>query len=175
MSQLIPAWVNGELVNRDKLEVHKLGLKHPAISVFLIANGKTLLQRRAMIKYHTPGLWANTVCTHPHPGEDMKACATRRLGEELGIGGVKLESQHHLEYRADVGNGLIEHEVVEIFVAHVPEGLSISPNPEEVMASRWISFEQLKEEVAATPTEFTPWLQIYVSDHLTKIIDPVHA
>ena len=66
---------------------------------------EVLIQRRAMCKYHTPGLWANTCCTHPHWGEDPEDCAHRRLDEELGISGLKLEARDQLEYRADVGGG----------------------------------------------------------------------
>jgi isopentenyl-diphosphate delta-isomerase len=69
----------------EKLEAHQRGLRHKAISVFLMRDGKVLLQRRAMHKYHTPGLWANTCCTHPFWGEASLDCATRRLGEELGL------------------------------------------------------------------------------------------
>jgi isopentenyl-diphosphate Delta-isomerase len=69
-----------------------------------------LIQQRALGKYHTPGLWANTCCTHPHWGEDL-ACARRRLREELGITGWRWPAGQ-VEYRADVGGGLTEHEVV---------------------------------------------------------------
>jgi isopentenyl-diphosphate delta-isomerase len=85
MSIDIPTWVDGTLQPVEKLEAHQRGLRHKAISVFLMRDGKVLLQRRAMHKYHTPGLWANTCCTHPFWGEASLDCATRRLGEELGL------------------------------------------------------------------------------------------
>ena len=85
MTEMIPAWVNGELTPVEKLEAHVKGIRHKAISVFLMRGDKVLLQRRAMGKYHTPGLWANTCCTHPHWGEAALDCATRRLGQELGL------------------------------------------------------------------------------------------
>ena len=75
MADLIPAWVDGRLVAVDKLDVHRRGLWHPAVSVFLMDGPLTLLQRRAAAKYHTPGLWANACCTHPRPGEDPAASA----------------------------------------------------------------------------------------------------
>ena len=84
----IPAWRDGALVAMDKLAVHRLGLRHPAGSVFVLRGGDVLLQRRAAGKYHTPGLWANTCCTHPHWGEAAADCAARRLREELGIAGL---------------------------------------------------------------------------------------
>ena len=105
---LIPAWVDGVLQPVDKLAVHRQGLRHPAISVFVTRGDQILLQKRAEEKYHTPGLWANTCCTHPRWGESAKACAERRLVEELGISNLRLEKLGKIEYRADVGNGLID-------------------------------------------------------------------
>ena len=107
MTEMIPAWVNGELTPVEKLEAHVKGIRHKAISVFLMRGDKVLLQRRAMGKYHTPGLWANTCCTHPHWGEAALDCATRRLGQELGLDDVALRFRDTVEYRADVGGGLI--------------------------------------------------------------------
>lgn len=169
MTQLIPAWVNGQLIPVDKLEVHLRGLKHPAISVFLLSGGKTLIQQRAAHKYHTPNLWANSVCTHPFVGESSLSCATRRLDEELGINGCDLAFGQTVEYRADVGNGMIEHEVVDIFTSRVSADLTYALNPEEVQAVRWISLEDLACEVQAAPEAFTPWLRVYMRDHLDWI------
>ena len=90
MSWLIPAWEDGVLRPLDKLDVHRRGLKHKAISVFVTEGDRVLLQRRADHKYHTPGLWTNTCCTHPHWGESDLDCANRRLQEEMGITGLHL-------------------------------------------------------------------------------------
>lgn len=165
MSALIPAWVEGVLTPVDKLAVHRQGLRHLAVSVFVLRDGMTLLQRRAAGKYHTPNLWANTCCTHPHWGEDDLSCATRRLAEELGITGLELTPVRQIEYRAEVGNGMTEHEVVQLFVAHAPPGLPLSPNPAEVRDTLWISPIDLHEALAARPQDFTPWLRIYMRDH----------
>ena len=165
MSALIPAWVEGLLTPVDKLAVHRQGLRHLAVSVFVLRDGMTLLQRRAAGKYHTPNLWANTCCTHPHWGEDDLSCATRRLAEELGITGLALTPVRQIEYRAEVGNGMTEHEVVQLFVAHAPPGLPLSPNPAEVRDTLWISPIDLHEALAARPQDFTPWLRIYMRDH----------
>ena len=167
--QPIPAWVEGRLVPVDKLEVHRRGLRHPAISVFVMRGDETLLQRRALGKYHTPGLWTNACCTHPHWGEDMAACAARRLQEELGIR-LPLHPRGRIEYRADVGGGLTEHELVEIFVAHAPPGLTPAPDPAEVAATRWVSVPALRAEIAAHPDRFTPWLRIYLAEHAERIL-----
>ncbi len=167
---MIPAWVDGELTPVEKLAAHQRGLRHLAVSVFVIRNGAILIQRRAMGKYHTPGLWANTCCTHPAWDEDPLACAHRRVNEELGITGLTLHHRGQIEYRADVGNGLIEHEVVEVFIAEADDSMPLAPNPDEVMDTRWITPATLAREIAATPERFTPWLRIYLDKHNEMIL-----
>ena len=112
MTTYVPAWIDGVLQPVEKLEVHERGLRHKAVSVFVCRNEELLLQRRALGKYHTPGLWANACCTHPNWDESGIDCATRRLREELGIMGLTCDFRDQIEYHADVGNGMIEHEVV---------------------------------------------------------------
>lgn len=162
MNEMIPAWVNGTLTPVDKLEVHQRGLRHLAVSVFVMNGNKTLLQQRAMGKYHTPALWTNTCCTHPRWGENPMDCANRRLREELGITGLVLQSAGQIEYRADVGNGLTEHEVVDIFAAQCTADLTLAPDPAEVMQTRWQARAALAREVSANPAQFTPWLKVYL-------------
>jgi isopentenyl-diphosphate delta-isomerase len=167
----IAAWVDGRLTPVDKLAVHRRGLRHPAVSVFVMDGTRTLIQRRALGKYHTPGLWANAVCTHPHWGEAMPAAATRRLREELGVTGLALTPRDRVEYRAEVGGGLVEHEVVSLYTADADAdaGLALAPDPAEVMDARWIALDALRAEIAATPEAFTPWLRIYLADHRGQI------
>ena len=166
---MIPGWINGELAAVEKLEAHKKGIRHKAVSVFIMQDDQVLLQQRALLKYHTPGLWANTCCTHPEWDESSIHCAIRRLREELGITGLVPEYRDQLEYRADVGNGLIEHEVVDVFLADATKPLTLTPNPDEVMATRWIEFPDLLAEIQRTPEVFTPWLKIYLQEHATSI------
>lgn len=166
---MIPAWIDGHLQPVEKLEAHQRGLKHLAVSVFLMSGENVLLQRRALTKYHTPGLWANTVCTHPFMGEKSDDCAHRRLEDELGITGVELSFCQNVEYRADVGAGLTEHEVVDIFVGQVRPDLPLAPNPAEVVETRWVSFDALEQEIAQSPNLFTPWLRIYMAEHRAAI------
>lgn len=168
-AQMIPAFVDGELRPMDKLEVHRQGLRHPAVSVFVMDGVRVLIQQRALTKYHTPGLWANTCCTHPHWGEDAAACAMRRLREELGIAGLSVVPAGVVEYRADVGNGLTEHEVVEVFTAEAGAGLTVVPNPAEVAAVRWVDLYDLAAETRRWPARFTPWLRIYLAEHMDRI------
>lgn len=166
---LIPAWRDDILKPVEKLEAHVHGLKHKAISVFVMCRGDILLQQRALGKYHTPGLWANTCCTHPHWQESSADCAQRRLQEELGITGLTLEYRDRVEYRADVGGGLIEHEVVDVFVADVDVPPKLKINPDEVMETRWIRYDDLIQEVVNDPSRFTPWLRIYLDTFAPQI------
>jgi isopentenyl-diphosphate delta-isomerase len=169
MTDLIPAWENGILKPLDKLDVHKRGLRHKAISVFVTEGDRVLLQRRALSKYHTPGLWANTCCTHPFWEESDLDCANRRLEEELGITGLDLTHVTEIEYRADVGGGLIEHELVQVYTARAMPDLSVTPNPDEVADIDWINLPALRAIVERYPDRFTPWLQIYLRDHVRTI------
>lgn len=169
MAIMIPAWLDGTLQPVEKLEAHRRGLRHKAVSVFVMAGNHILIQQRALGKYHTPGLWANTCCTHPDWNEDPGACATRRLTEELGITNLRLDHCGQVEYRANVGNDLIEHEVVEVYLATTGFDLPLAPNPDEVMATRWVSREKLAAELVANPKAFTPWLHVYMADHSDMI------
>jgi len=169
----IPAWVDGSIRPSDKLEVHRRGWKHPAVSVFVLAGNDLLIQRRALAKYHTPGLWANTCCTHPHWGEDPRTCAIRRLDEELGLQGLEPVLAGQVEYRAEVGNGMTEHELVDVFISRLDHRPDLSPDPAEVMDTRWVPLDRLMVEIRETPNIFTPWLRIYLADHSDLIFGSV--
>jgi isopentenyl-diphosphate delta-isomerase len=169
MKIMIPAWVDGMLTPVEKLEVHQRGLRHKAISVFILCGTQVLLQRRALGKYHTPGLWANACCTHPAWEEESDVCAIRRVDEELGVKTTNLDFRETLEYRADVGGGLTEHEVVAVFIAKADSNLRIVPNPDEVMDFEWVEYGDLQKRIADTPDVFTPWLRIYMADFAETI------
>lgn len=169
MTDLIPAWIDGILTPVEKLDVHKRGLRHKAVSVFILSGDAILIQQRALSKYHTPGLWANTCCTHPLWDETPEACAQRRLQQELGILGLSLSHRGQVEYRADVGNSLIEHELVDIFVGHATPDLPLTINPDEVMATDWVTARDLENRIAQNTDSYTPWLRIYLSDHSDQI------
>ncbi len=166
---LIPAWIGKSMVALDKIEVHRRGLRHKAVSVFVTDGRDILIQRRALEKYHTAGLWANTCCTHPHWDENPLDCAVRRLREELGIEGLGPVFSGQVEYRADVGGGMIEHELVDVFVARADQTLVVKPDPGEVLATRWVSLKALRAEIYDSPDRFTPWLRIYLADHFQTI------
>lgn len=168
---MIPGWVEGVLTPVEKLEAHQKGIRHKAVSVFVMDGTAVLIQRRALSKYHTPGLWANTCCTHPHWDEPAEVCAVRRLKDELGIEGLTPRFRDQIEYRADVGDGLIEHEVVDLFVTQSSkETLKLNLNPDEVAETRWVDIRDLAMQVTQDPDQFTPWLKIYLAEHLDLVI-----
>jgi len=146
----------------DKLEAHRRGLLHDAVSVFVFDGEAMLIQRRAAGKYHCGGLWANACCTHPDWGENAAASARRRLNEELGID-LDLVEVGVTTYCAEVGNGLVEHERVRLFRGHGDrDALSFSLNPNEVSEICWVNPTALAGEIRTHPERFTPWLRIYL-------------
>ena len=162
---MIPAVMEGDRLEPiEKLEAHERGQLHLAISVFLFdGDGRLLIQRRAPSKYHCPGQWANTCCTHPHWGEPLAHAARRRLNEELGIGDVPIEERRTIDYRADVGGGLTEHERVTIYTGTVdPEALRFDLNPDEVDRVDWLSPRALMGKLEDEPETLTPWFRIYL-------------
>ncbi len=160
---IIPAIrADGTLYPVEKLQAHIDGLFHLAISVFVFDGDALLIQRRAKAKYHCGGLWANTCCTHPYWDETVQASAHRRLDEELGFS-LPLVERQVVEYSADVGNGLHEHEKVTMFTAEADRStLGVRPNPLEVDAVRWVTAAELRDEIRREPDAFTPWFRIYV-------------
>jgi len=170
MTIMIPAWRDGVLTPVEKLEAHLVGLRHKAVSVFVRRGDEILIQRRALSKYHTPGLWANSCCTHPDWEETPAHCAIRRLDQELGITGLTVRHRQQLEYRARVSADMVEHEVVDVFLAEAGPDLTVTPNPDEVMDFRWLSLAALTTEMADQSARFTPWLHIYMRDHAKTIL-----
>jgi isopentenyl-diphosphate delta-isomerase len=143
----------------EKLAAHQQGLLHRAVSVVVWgAGGQMLLQQRALGKYHCGGLWANACCSHPLPGEAPAAAAARRLAQELGLSLV-VQPAGTLLYRAEVGGGLVEHELDHIFTALAP-GATPRPNPAEVMHTRWAHPQAIATELAQRPQRFAPWFPL---------------
>lgn len=159
---LIPAIAaDGSLYRIEKMEAHRRGDLHLAVSVFAFRAGRLLVQRRALGKYHSGGQWANTVCTHPHWGEAPDASARRRLREELGVV-ADVRATATIEYRADVGAGLIEHERVQVFRADLADGARLDPDPDEVSEIAWAEPDELARRALDEPEAFAPWFRIYL-------------
>lgn len=147
----------------EKLAAHEKNLLHRAFSVFIFRElagqpPELLLQQRALHKYHSPGLWTNTCCSHPRPGEEIVAAGERRLREELGVMAT-LKNVGWFHYNVHFDNGLSENEIDHVLVGTVAPAIGIMPNADEVNAYRWITLDNLQREIDATPERFTPWLQ----------------
>ncbi len=150
-----------EIGYAEKLEAHAKNQLHRAFSVFIFRQNsqwELLLQQRGLNKYHSPGLWTNTCCSHPRAGEDIIAAGERRLQEEVGIK-AELKSLGWFHYNAHFPNGLSEHEIDHVLIGNVPNDILIQPNPDEIHDYRWITLEQLTHELANSPQQFTPWLK----------------
>ena len=139
----------------EKLEIHRQGALHRAFSVFAFnAGGELLLQRRALSKYHSGGLWTNTCCGHPRPGEAVEDAARRRLFEELGMACGELTPAGVYRYRAELED-LVENELDHLLVTRVED--EPAPNPDEVVEWRFIAPAALAAWLGARPEDFTAW------------------
>ena len=146
-----------EVGTATKLAVHGDGRLHRAFSIFLEDDaGRLLLQRRAKDKYHSGGLWSNTCCGHPRPGESTSDAARRRLREEMGVEPA-LQPVCVFTYRAELGNGLVEHEVDHVFAGRldaVPR-----PDPREVAEWQWLTIPALVADLRVNPGRYSVWLK----------------
>lgn len=142
----------------EKMEAHEKAVLHRAFSVFILNDaGEMLLQQRASNKYHSANLWTNTCCSHPKPGELTKSAAHRRLQEEMGFD-TPLEKAFDFVYKAPFDNGLTEYEFDHVFIGRY-QG-NIQPNPLEVKDYAFRTFENINQQIATKPTEFTSWFLI---------------
>lgn len=142
----------------EKMEAHYKGVLHRAFSVILLnSKGELLLQKRAAGKYHSAGLWTNTCCSHPRPGEDNIDAAKRRLQEEMGID-CDLTEAFSFTYKADLGEGLFEHEFDHVFTGSFSGKPDI--NPEEVADWLYMAPEMIALDLKEHPEEYTYWFKI---------------
>jgi isopentenyl-diphosphate Delta-isomerase len=149
---------DNEIGTLGKTAVHQAGLLHRAFSIFTFNNsGEILLQQRAASKYHSPGLWSNTCCSHPRKDEPTLDASKRRLKEEMGIE-CDLMFVFSFIYKAVFDNGLIEHEFDHVFFGRGND--QPVPDPKEVMDWKYVSPENLGRDVAGNPEKYTEWLKI---------------
>jgi len=147
-----------EIGYMDKLKAHQKGILHRAISVFIFnSNGKMLIQRRALDKYHTPGIWSNTACSHPRENEKTIDAASRRLYEEMGMN-VELEFGFSFLYRAEFSNGLIEHELDHVFIGF--SDLNPIINRDEVCDFKYVDEQEIEALLKENSNSFSPWFKI---------------
>lgn len=146
--------VMGEM---EKIQAHKEGILHRAFSIFVFnTQGEVLLQKRASHKYHSPGLWTNTCCSHPRPGESVLEAAYRRLKEEMGMA-TRLERKFSFLYKAEFENGLTEHELDHVLFGYSDDKPIL--NPDEVEDFKYIPMEALTQDIEKHPENYTVWLK----------------
>ena len=142
----------------EKIEAHEKALLHRAFSVFILNNkGELMLQQRALHKYHSPGLWTNTCCSHQREGESNISAGKRRLQEEMGFVTDLWESVSFI-YKAPFDNGLTEHEYDHVMIGTYNEEPNI--NPDEVASWKWMDVQAVKEDIDANPKLYTAWFKI---------------
>jgi isopentenyl-diphosphate delta-isomerase len=158
---------NRALGMAGKTAIHRKGLLHRAFSIFLVDDRKrVLLQQRSAAKYHSGGLWANSCCGHPRPGERTLTAARRRLNEELGVSS-ELSFGFFSRYRGDLDRKMQENELVYVYFGALRT--PIDPNPAEVSAVESLTLDELSRRIRRNPTAFTVWLRHYVQHHLPDL------
>ncbi len=162
---------DNEIGALDKMEVHLQGLLHRAFSLFIFNdNGELLLQKRANHKYHSAGLWTNTCCSHPNFGEATADAVNRRLQEEMGM-----QCANHFAfsfvYKTQFENGLTEHELDHVYIGYcnTPPVINIT----EVEDYKYISMENLLEDVEANPEHYTSWFKICLPNVLNYLSETI--
>lgn len=157
---------DNEVGTCEKLSAHLESKLHRAVSVLLFNNeGKYLLQQRAFNKYHSGGLWSNACCGHPRPGEAAKDCAERRLFEEMGIR-CSLAKGFDFIYKADLGEGLTEHEFDHVFIGTFNG--DAMPNADEAADWKWMTEEELVKDISENPDQYTYWFKLLVPKILKR-------
>ena len=141
----------------EKLQAHKDGALHRAFSVYVFNDkDQLMLQKRDSGKYHCGGMWTNTTCSHPRVGEDVVEAAHRRLQEEMGFD-TDLKKVTEFIYRIEFENGLTEHEYLHVFIGRYNQEPQL--NPEEAEDWKWISLDDLDQEITNNPTLYTYWMK----------------
>jgi len=141
----------------EKMWAHRQGLLHRAFSIFVLNSyGQLLIQKRAIAKYHSGGLWTNTCCSHPRPEESIIAAADRRLKEEMGFS-CELTEIFTFTYNSALDHGLIEHEYDHVLLGKFDGEPSL--NPAEAEDWKWIELDKLKADLTSHPELYTFWLK----------------
>jgi len=164
LHELITGINNDAFFPVEKLDAHERNVPHVAISVFIFDGQHLLLQKRASTKYHSGGLWANSVGSHPRWQESAAACAQRRLSEELGWQ-LPLKSIGEITYSSRVGD-LFENEKVHCFSGQFDRQISTDQfNRDEVSAVKWLTIDEILDDISNHPGTYTEWFKIYMHQH----------
>ena len=151
----------------DKMEAHEKGMLHRAFSVFIFnSKGEVLMQQRAHHKYHSGGLWTNTCCSHPFPGEETLEAANRRLLEEMGMK-ADLNFVFKFQYKASFNNELTEHEIDHVYVGKTDEIPHIQPD--EVSDYKYMKIDEIQNSLTQHPEQYTVWFRIIFTEFLHEL------
>ena len=152
----------------EKMEAHQKAILHRAVSVFIFNSKQQLLiQKRALSKYHSPGLWTNTACTHPRPNESSINAASRRLNEEMGIKTHELTKLFDFVYKEPLDNELTEHEFDHVFIGF--SDVLPTPDPSEVCDFTYVDKDELLKQIALSPQHYTVWFKKIVERVLNSL------
>jgi isopentenyl-diphosphate delta-isomerase len=154
---------NRAIGTAGKTAIHRAGLLHRAFSIFVVdERGRIVVQQRSASKYHSAGLWANSCCGHPRPGERTLSAAHRRLQEELGVASA-LAFGFFSRYRAELGNGMHENEFVYVYFGRLRS--PPKPDPDEVADIAHLSFDDISRRIRREPNSFAFWFRHYFRNH----------
>ena len=155
----------------EKIEAHEKAKLHRAFSVFIYnSKNELMLQQRALTKYHTPGLWTNTCCSHQKLEESNIEAGKRRLQEEMGFS-TELKETISFIYKAPFENGLTEHEFDYILVGEYQN--DPQPNPDEVHDWKWMSLDNIENDIKKNPSLYTEWFKIIFEKHKSEMVKPL--
>ena len=151
----------------EKIEAHEKALLHRAFSVFVVNDqNEIMLQQRAHGKYHSPGLWTNTCCSHQREGETNIQAGKRRLMEEMGFQ-TELRELFNFIYIAPFDNGLTEHELDHVMVGRFNDKPNL--NPDEAADWKWMTAIDIKSDMEKQPELYTEWFKIIFDEYYNHI------
>ncbi|NBA87192.1 isopentenyl-diphosphate Delta-isomerase [Emticicia sp. CRIBPO] len=153
----------------EKLLVHRKGLLHRAFSILVFNdNGELLIHKRAYNKYHSSGLWTNTCCGHPNPGESMEDAVSRRLEEEMGFT-CDLFFGFKFHYKTTFDNGLTENEIDHVYFGKYNDDFVV--NPDEVVDFKWVSMDEVRSSIDKEPEAYSYWFkEILVNEAFEEVL-----
>lgn len=159
-----------EMGRTTKYEAHYRPVLHRAFSLFIYDGENLLLQKRALNKYHSGGLWANTCCSHPKPGIPIEKCVMKRLLEETGIVCDYVEEIFAFEYEHKFAEDMYEHEYDHVFIGEIPAEFGymfFEFDKDEIAEMKWMSFDDVLNDLAESSEKYAPWFVIAAP----KVID----
>jgi len=152
---------DNEIGTMEKMEAHHKGVLHRAFSVLLFnSKGEMLLQKRSALKYHSAGLWTNACCSHPKPNEATTIAVQRRLLEEMGVH-CEPQFAYKFQYRVDLDNNLVEHELDHVYIGLFNGEPAINFN--EVEGWRFTNVAEIKRDIEENANNYTYWFKLIIN------------